>query len=597
MAGLSRREFLASVAALSVGWQVPAPLLGDILAAPVRPTKARSTLVETIRLSRDSRGQYRTLVGAAGEPYLPRVDLLGRSLDPARSSRRRSLAYLGHFSDIHVMDAQSPARLEPMQAQSHDLWAGAFRPQDPLTIQVTAAMVAAVSDLRTSPLTGAPMTAAVVTGDSADMISELELRWYIDVLDGGTVTANSGAVGIYDGVQAWPEASYAYHPDDPGRDVFGANGFPAFPGMLTGAVATPVPSVGLPVPWYSVYGNHDALYLGTLGVDDGLRAWAIGDRKAATWPALAGTYLGGLAADISPVQRLFDTVTTNLGRQSGIRSVTPDPARRLFDRMQFMSEHLNTRPNPGPIGHGFTPRNIETSQTWWSADLGPYVRAFGLDTCNHVAGPDGAVPDDQFTWLRGQLEQATRDRKLAIILSHHNSLTLENSATPVIGPSQTLHHAEEFIAMLLEFPVCVAWLNGHTHVHTIQAHPRSDGGGLWEITTASCIDFPQQQQLIEFVDNRDGTLSLFTTVVDHASPAVAATDSYDPTSLAAISRELSANDWVENPTMRLGSPLDRNTELLLPAPFELASITDADLEREQAAARARLVAYERGWPA
>ena len=61
--------------------------------------------------------------------------------------------------------------------------------------------------------------------------------------------------------------------------------------------------------------------------------------------------------------------------------------------------------------------------------------------------------------------------------------------------------------MLLEYPNCVAWMNGHTHINTIIPHAETGGGGFWEITTASCIDFPQQQQLIELVDNRDGTMS------------------------------------------------------------------------------------------
>ena len=44
--------------------------------------------------------------------------------------------------------------------------------------------------------------------------------------------------------------------------------------------------------------------------------------------------------------------------------------------------------------------------------------------------------------------------------------------------------------------------------------------------------------------------------------------------------------------MRLGSPLDRNCELLLPAPFDLSAIADADLEKAALAAKARIVAGE-----
>jgi len=136
----------------------------------------------------------------------------------------------------------------------------------------------------------------------------------------------------------------------------------------------------------------------------------------------------------------------------------------------------------------------------------------------------------------------------------------------------------------------VAWLNGHTHQNQILAHRRGDGG-FWEITTASCIDFPQQQQTVEIVDNRDGTLSLFSTVLDHASPATPG-PSGGYLDLASRSRELAANDWAENPLMRRGSALDRNTELLLPAPFDTETITDASLEQQHLRERARLLVHE-----
>jgi len=453
-------------------------------------------------------------------------------------------------------------------------------------------MVQAMRAAQFSPLTGAPMMAAFNTGDSADMISMLELQWYIDLLDGTPVTPNSGQVGVYEGVQVWAESTFAYHPEDPAGDPYGAFGFPTAPGMLQAAVSQTVDSGGLAAPWYAVYGNHDTDFLGTLAISDALRALAVGDRKAAVWQPFAANFLGGWASQLSPVNQFLHEVRSSFGRQSGMRSVTPDQQRRLLDGVEFMQAHLDSPDRPGPVGHGFTQNNITTGQRYWMADVSPHVRAFGLDTCNQVAGPDGAVPEDQFTWLRAGLEQAQAENKLCVILSHHNSTTLENEAQPVVGPTQRLIHAEEFVAMVQEFPNAVAWVNGHTHINTIIPHPKPGGGGFWEITTASCIDFPQQQQLIEIVDNRDGTLSIFTTSLDHASAADWTPSDYSASGLASLSRQLAANDWIENPPMRMGSPLDRNCELLLPAPFDLSALTDADLEKASMAAKARLVATE-----
>ena len=104
-------------------------------------------------------------------------------------------------------------------------------------------------------------------------------------------------------------------------------------------------------------------------------------------------------------------------------------------------------------------------------------------------------------------------------------------------------------------------------MNQVWAHQRADGtGGFWEINTASHADFPMQSRLVEVADNRDGTLSLFTTMLDHAGPLAHGRDLTDPTALAGLARELGANDPQERSHNRRGVRGARNVELLVADP-------------------------------
>ena len=82
----------------------------------------------------------------------------------------------------------------------------------------------------------------------------------------------------------------------------------------------------------------------------------------------------------------------------------------------------------------------------------------------------------------------------------------------------------------------LAWINGHSHRNRITWR-----GGFWEITTASHVDFPQLARVIELVDNADGTMSLFTTLIESAAGHRTDFADLSQTGLASLYRELSFN--------------------------------------------------------
>ena len=194
------------------------------------------------------------------------------------------LTVLGHFSDLHVCDAESPSRIEYLDRYSDPDnpmreivgYIGTYRAQEILTTQVLASMVDSLNNIEKGPLTNSLIEAVVVTGDMTDNAQKNEAQWYINTLNGGKVKPVSGDKEKSEWVGSLNVDfdEHYWHPDGALNDQkldrpIAKFGFPIIKGLVEKA-RNEFTSQGLKFPWFATYGNHDQLLQGTVAPDEEL---------------------------------------------------------------------------------------------------------------------------------------------------------------------------------------------------------------------------------------------------------------------------------------------------------------------------------------
>ncbi|WP_105975267.1 TIGR03767 family metallophosphoesterase [Streptomyces geranii] len=501
-------------------------------------------------------GGYRRLGDGPAWGRVVRTELA--SAHAARAARRTTMAAFVQFTDLHLTDVQHPLRLEYMRSADRHAW----RPHEALSVQGAVSLVERINALRGAPVTGSPLHFVMTTGDNTDNNARSELEWFMKVMSGGRLTPNTGDPRRYEGVQNSDIPLY-WQPDSPARDSDKQDGFPHIEGFLEAAIRE-VRSPGLNLPWYSTVGNHDSLPLGCYAShsDPFLTDFAVGGKKLMDLPEARSKALQDeiRSADDPRGIRFRELIQAHT---RDLRSVTPDENRAPFTRAEYLKAHLDPAyAGVGPAGHGYSTANLDADTQYYTFRISDDVIGISIDTTDPGGHYQGSIGAAQLRWLHRTLKETAKDGSYAIVFSHHTSQSMTNTHRDPAHPNERRHDGGDVVALLGSHSNVLAWVNGHIHRNVITPHSAPDGRSFWEISTASHIDFPQLARVIELTDNKDGTISLFTTLVESAAPHRTDYEDLSQTGLAALYRELSFNA----PGARMdlsGGAGDRNVELVL----------------------------------
>jgi metallophosphoesterase (TIGR03768 family) len=465
---------------------------------PLPPQSGKVLPFELAKYEENGYGRWSYGPGLAPER---RLDLLPAGRDVGAAGGGASLLRFFTFTDIHIADVQSPA--QAIFFGYHGFLSSAYSGVMLYTHHVLDAAVRTVNALHQAE----PLDFGISLGDTCNNTQYNELRWYIDVLDGGRVEPDAGAR---------PAGDTA--PRAPWLDGYRATGLdPA-------------------IPWYQTRGNHDHFWTGFLRVDDYLRGVFTGETILdlgdvfKEGPDSRGFYMGCLDGR-TPYGDIFGIGPVGDFAEPP-KVLAADPGRRSLTPSEWMQEFFTT--STALKGHGVDEAAAARGFACYAfeprADVP--VRVLVLDDTQRDDDPwdygygHASLDKERRDWLFAELDRGQKDGMLLIVAAHC-PVGVEKPPAPMSWASSASGTEDELFAKLHACPNLVLWVAGHRHRNVVTPFPSPDPErpelGFWEVETASLRDFPQQFRTIELLRESEDTLTIRATdvdpVVEEGSPA------------------------------------------------------------------------------
>lgn len=456
-------------------------------------------------------------------PGLPFVKLsLSSSYDDTGVTNETKLLHYFTMSDVHLTDVQSPAQIL-IGGLSDSGNSSAYSPVMLYTTQVLNAAVRTVNVLHQKQ----PMDFGLFLGDANNDAELIELRWYIDIIDGKMIKPNSD-----------PKSSST-------TDYM---------------IPFKAPGLDKTIPWYQVLGNHDHFYLGSWPQTPKTENAYIGQNIINVGFAnLQANYTQtGFYGGVIDGTTQYGTIIGNgpEGIFSSPPQVNANPDRRPTNITSWISEFFNT--SSLPVGHGFNKSNTSFPCYSFQPKSELPIKIIVLDDTESdqgALGAAGCLDPIRYNWLVNELDEGQAAGMLMIVAAHIPLVQSVNGRIlwdPSSNPTE-----EDLITKLHTYPNLMLWMSGHVHRNLITPMPSPDPthpeNGFWLVETASLRDFPQQFRLFDIYRNSDNTISIFTTnvnpIAEPGSPA-ATSLSYG---IAAAQIFLSEADLITPPYAPIGN--------------------------------------------